>query len=95
MTYTYYNIILASTYGSGAYNDNNYNGTNVTTTGGANGSAGGSLTNTGVAVAGIVAIAATILLIAMVVRIWKRPGRKLQAQEVQAEAPAPVLPDKE
>ncbi len=71
---TYYNTLIASTYGSNNYSQYDYNGSNATTTGaGGSSSAGGSaLVNTGVAVAGIVAIAATVLFVAVAIRVWKR-----------------------
>jgi len=56
--------ILASAYGAGAYNTSTYN------------NSGSTLTNTGIYVIGIVTFAAVLLLIAMVVRIWKRPNKK-------------------
>jgi len=71
---------FASTYGSGQYDRNNYNGTNATSTGSTgNGTGtnanGGGLSDTGIMIALVVGIAAAVLLAAMVVRIWKRPGR--------------------
>ncbi|MFA5004317.1 MAG: hypothetical protein WC498_03525 [Candidatus Saccharimonadales bacterium] len=60
----------ACAYGSGSYQQN---GTCGTTTTPGNGS---SLTNTGIAVAAIVTVACVILLVAIVVRIWKRPNKK-------------------
>jgi hypothetical protein len=82
MIATYYTPTLASNYGSGTYDTNNYNGTNaVSGSTGSTGSAGGGLSNTGIAVAGIVTLAAVILLVALVVRIWKRPSKKAVAQE--------------
>lgn len=67
MISVYYNfVLLASTYGSGAYDTGNYNGT------GTSAANSGSLSNTGIAVAAIVTVAAVLLLTAMVVRIWKR-----------------------
>ncbi|HSX06214.1 MAG TPA: hypothetical protein VLG92_00650 [Candidatus Saccharimonadia bacterium] len=72
----FYNLVFASVYGSGAYSSSTYNGTNG---GAAAGS--GSLSNTGIAVAIIVTIAAVLLLIAMAVRIWKRPSKKSESSE--------------
>jgi hypothetical protein len=77
---TFYRIPnFASTYGSGSYDVGNYNGTNVTTTGSGTGTSGtgsgSALSNTGVLVGMIVGVAAATLLIAMVVRIWRRPKR--------------------
>jgi len=71
MTILYHALLLASTYGSGPYNSYNYDGTNAP-----GAASGGGLTNTGIAIGLIVGVAALILLIAMAVRIWKRPARK-------------------
>jgi hypothetical protein len=68
--------IFASTYGSGAYNTSNYNGTDAVSGTTTTTTTSGSLSNTGVAIGLIVGLAAAILLAAMVVRIWKRPSRK-------------------
>jgi len=69
---TYHYSIMGQVYGGGAYDTSSYG----TAAANASTSAGGSgLTNTGVAIAGIVTIAAVILLAAIVVRIWKRPRR--------------------
>ncbi len=65
MTTLYYTI-LASVYGSGAYGSSNYNGTNSTS----------GLSNTGIAIGLIIGIAALVLLVAIAVRIWKRPARR-------------------
>lgn len=75
MATTYYNLRFASTYGSGKYDSATYNGTTTTSTSGGTGSSG-TLPNTGVAVVGIVTVAATLLLIALVVRVWRRPAKK-------------------
>lgn len=64
----YHLFYLASTYGSGNYDTGTYNGATTATS-------GGGLTDTGIALAAIVTIACVILLIALVVRIWKRPKR--------------------
>ncbi len=69
----YYSFILASTYGSNAYNTDVYNGSSAS-------SGSGSLTNTGIAIAVVVTAAALILLTAMMVRIWHRPSKKAAAQ---------------
>ena len=86
---TFYNLnLVASTYGSGTYNGSTYNGTATTgsTSGGTAGrSGGGSLSNTGVAIAGIVTLAALILLVAMAVRIWRRPAKKLATETVESD----------
>jgi hypothetical protein len=65
--------LLASTYGTGDYDGSTYNGQTTTTGSGAN---GGGLTNTGVMIAGVVTLAALILLVAVVVRIWRRPAKQ-------------------
>jgi len=38
-----------------------------------------------VAIAGVVTLAAVILLVAMVVRIWKRPAKKLATETVESD----------
>jgi len=83
MIQTYNSWILASTYGEGAYNTSDYNGTTSTGGTGSTGSGGGSLSNTGIAIAGIVTIAAVILLVATVIRIWKRPSKKATATDLK------------
>jgi hypothetical protein len=82
MNASYYHVILASTYGSGSYDSSTYNGGAGTTTNTAAGSSG-SLSNTGIAIVGIVSLAAAILLVAMVVRIWKRPSKRVTSDEPQ------------
>ncbi len=79
-----YTSILASTYGSGAYDSSNYDGVTAgttTTTTSSGGNAGGSsaggtgvLTDTGIAIAFVVMLASVILLTALVIRVWKRPA---------------------
>ena len=59
-------LYLASTYGTGSYNNSAYNGASTSS----------GLTDTVIAIASIVTIAAVILLVAMVVRIWKRPDKR-------------------
>jgi len=81
-SYTY--IRFGQTYGEGAYGDCSYN--TCTTTQTASSSEGGSLINGGVAIAGIVTLACSIVLIAVLVRVWRRPG-KPQLQEESAEEP--------
>lgn len=80
MQTTYYTSLLASTYGSSQYNTDVYNGSTRTGTG-SGGSNGDSLTNTGIAIASVVTLAAVILLVAMVVRIWKRPSKKADSSD--------------
>jgi hypothetical protein len=65
VTYHFLNLI-ASTYGSGSYNSSTYNGQST---------GSGSLTDTGIAITSIVTAAVVILLLAIVVRIWKRPAK--------------------
>jgi hypothetical protein len=82
MTTTYTFNYPASTYGAGNYNQNNYNGTNATSTGTAGTATnGGALSNTGILTGLIVGIAAATLLIAMIVRIWRRPKTIVAPQE--------------
>lgn len=90
MNSSYYHVLLASTYGSGSYDSSTYDGSGTTTmtTGdsgstGATGSNGGSLSNTGIAVVGIVSLAAAILLAAMIVRVWKRPSKRAAQNDPQ------------
>jgi hypothetical protein len=71
---------LASVYGAGGYNANNYNGTDAVSAGGAAAS-GGSLSNTGILIGLIVGISALLALIAMMIRIWRRPKRAIQPTE--------------
>jgi hypothetical protein len=79
MTTLYIYNTFASTYGSGQYDANNYNGTATSGTG-ADGSGSSTLSNTGVMIGLIVGAAAAILLIAMIVRIWKRPKRAAKTE---------------
>ena len=67
-------LLFAATYGSGNYNTNNYNGTDA-----------GVLSNTGVYVAGFITLAAVLLLAALIVRIWRRPGKKTTEEPVETE----------
>ena len=83
---------VATAYGEGAYNSCDYSATSCASAsaGGTSGNAGGNgtLVNTGVAVGGIVAIAALILLLAVVVRFWRRPGSPEPAEFAPQEEPA-------
>lgn len=81
MTHSY--LLVATTYGAGTYDTNNYNGTSTTTTTGAGN--GGTLSNTGVAIAGIVTVAAVLLLAAVAIRLWRRPSKKVQAVPVESD----------
>jgi len=64
MSYVY---LIASVYGSGNYDTSSYNGSSA--------ASGGLLTNTGLDIAVIVTLACAITLVAVVVRISKRPKR--------------------
>jgi hypothetical protein len=95
MTTLYRLSNLASTYGNGTYDSGNYNGTNVTntgggttTTGGGNTTTGGgnSLTDTGVLIALTVGVATATLLVAMIVRIWRRPSQKPATVTVESDS---------
>lgn len=72
---------LASTYGSGDYGTSTYNGTTATSGTTSTGSGSGTLSNTGIAIVSIVSVAAVILLVAMAVRIWRRPKRAAETVE--------------
>ena len=72
---------FAQAYGEGSYGQSAYQST--TSSGTTANGGGGSLSNTGIAVAGIVTLAAIILLAALVVRIWRRPGRQTAAETAQ------------
>jgi hypothetical protein len=80
--------ILASTYGSGTYNTDVYNGSTSTgtSTGTGSSSGGGVLTNTGFDIALAVTVACVIVFAALVVRFWKRPRKnQVAAEEVTTE----------
>ena len=70
-----------SSYGSGAYNSSAVCGAS-TSSGGA--AASGTLTNTGIAVSLIVGVASLLLLVAILVRFWRRPAR-LAAEQASAD----------
>jgi hypothetical protein len=70
-------LTLASTYGSGNYSDSSYNGAAASASTG-----GGSLSDTGIAIASIVTAAAVILLAAIVIRIWRRPKKVAEPVEI-------------
>ncbi|HSX05946.1 MAG TPA: hypothetical protein VLF69_05730 [Candidatus Saccharimonadales bacterium] len=76
MTTLYY-ALLASGYGRNPYDTGNYNGTNVSS---------GGLSNTGIAIGLIVGTAALILLVAMVVRIMRRPSKRSERDDNQGSA---------
>jgi len=71
--------MFAQVYGAGSYNSATYGGSGT-----ASGS-GNGLTNTGIAIAAIVTVAAVLLLVAIVVRIWRRPGKQVVTEEVNDE----------
>lgn len=80
---------LASTYGSGNYNTDSYSSTSSTGSNGGS-SAGGTssvLTDTGIALAAVVTLACLIALVALAVRVWKRPAAVPVQQSVDAEEP--------
>jgi len=69
-----YNLnLLADTYGSGTYDSSTYQ--NSSTTGSsATSSAGGILTNTGFDLLLITTLATAVILIALIVRFWRKPS---------------------
>lgn len=95
MTSKYYTINFAQAYGEGAYGDCQYNDTTACSTsgGGSTGggdagtgtTSGGQLTDTGFAIIAIVTLAAVLMLVAIVVRVWRRSTKKLAAERVVAQ----------
>jgi len=95
MTKTYYTVNFAQAYGENSYSECTYNDTTSCTTsgggstGGGNtaGSSGGSsaLTNTGLMIAIIVTLACLIALAAIIVRVVRRPGKKLAQEAVSTD----------
>ncbi|HUS25836.1 MAG TPA: hypothetical protein VMY99_00615 [Nevskiaceae bacterium] len=79
----YYISQFAANYGEGAYNSCTYDEGCPTATG-STADNGGSLTNTGVAIAGIVTLACLIIFVALVVRWWRRPS-KVVTETVEAD----------
>lgn len=72
-------VYFASTYNDSSYGSSSYNGASTTSTGtNTAGTTGGTspLTNTGFDLVAIVTVASVVLLIAVVIRIWKRPVRR-------------------
>jgi hypothetical protein len=67
---------FAVTYGTNAYDSSTYGGTSTQTTTGASPTSRGTLVNTGVAIAGFVAIACLVLAAAILVRVWHRSSAK-------------------
>jgi hypothetical protein len=79
MQYTLYKQYLAQAYGSNAYSSSTYStGTTTGSTGNTGSNGGGTLANTGVAIAGFVTLACLILLAAIVVRVWRRSNKKTE-----------------
>ena len=90
MTTKYYTVTTFSqAYGEGTYSQCNYNDSQTCTSAsggstggdtgsGSTGTGGGTLTNTGFMVAGIVTLAALIMLVALVVRIARRKTAQTQ-----------------
>ncbi|HSW99333.1 MAG TPA: hypothetical protein VLF71_05885 [Candidatus Saccharimonadales bacterium] len=74
-----------SAYGSGAYNSSAVCGASTSS---GSGAASGTLTNTGIAVSLIVGVASLLLLVAILVRFWRRPARVVAAEPAAAEEPA-------
>jgi hypothetical protein len=73
-----HNILLtvfAAAYGSNPYDTSTYGGSTTQTTTGA--AAGGGLTNTGIAIASFVTIACLVLLVAVIIRFWRRPAKNV------------------
>jgi hypothetical protein len=66
--------LFASVYGSGAYDSSTYNGAQSSTS-----SSSSVLTNTGFDIALIVTVACVLALLAIIVRVWKRPKRSVSS----------------
>ena len=81
--YTLPAVYLANVYGAGSYNTSQYSATGSSTTTSTGG--GSSLVNTGVFVAGFITLAAVVLLVALVVRIWRRPAKHDAKQPHETE----------
>lgn len=94
MTSKYYTINFAQAYGQDSYGDCQYNDTTACTTSGggntgggdtgagAGGASGGQLTDTGFAIVAIVTLAAILMLVAIVVRVWRRSAKTLAPERV-------------
>ncbi len=67
-----YTQSVGQVYGAGPYGNGTYSGTS--TGAGTGTGTNPPLVNTGVAVAGIVTIACVVILVALVVRFWRRPN---------------------
>lgn len=89
----YYTTNFAQAYGEGAYGACEYNDTtSCTTSGGGTGGnndagtgAGGQLTDTGFAIVAIVTLAAILMLVAIIVRVWRRSAKKPATETVTAQ----------
>lgn len=71
--------IFGDTYSCGAYGASTYSNGTCTSSGGGGTSGSGSsgvLSNTGFDLLLVATLAMTIIFIALVVRFWKRPGKK-------------------
>jgi hypothetical protein len=87
----YYSLYFAQVYGEDSYGEGDYSCTEkqqtegiCTAAGGMSGSSsGGGLADTGTAILSIVTLASTVMLAALIVRIWRRPKPVLQ--EVEAD----------
>ena len=78
-----HSLFFAQAYGTGTFGSCDYNSTTCTPS---NSTSGSSLANTGLAVAGIVTVACVVLLVAVAVRVWKRPKKAEQEQEAADES---------
>lgn len=79
---------FAAAYGSGTYGSGTYSCTGTCTATAASNSSNGTLTNTGIAVGLIVGVAGLVLALAILVRFWRRPAKKVpqvQPEEAQAD----------
>jgi hypothetical protein len=72
---------VADVYGSGTFGGCDYNSS--TCTNGAGGT--GGLANTGVILIGIATLACLIILVAIVVRVWRRPAKPAVQEAVANE----------
>lgn len=92
----YYTVNFAQAYGESAYGDCVYNDTtSCQTSGGSTGSGTGSnsgsgnsaggLANTGIMVVAFVTLACLIMFIALVVRLWRRPAKKVATEPIAVQ----------
>jgi preprotein translocase subunit SecG len=91
----YYTVNFAQAYGQSAYGDCVYNDTTSCQTSGGgtgtgsgtgSGSSSGGLANTGIMVVAFVTLACLIMFIALVVRLWRRPAKKVAAETVTTQS---------